>query len=390
MSHPVAYFAALYRALAQHPRIDLTVYYESDVEARDYFNPQLNSNMPGDPSLLDGYRSVIFGTAGRERPLRPGWTEDCWRIAAPLWHGRYDAILLHGYGFVTNWIAMLVGLARGGTLLMREPPTLLEPRPVQRRLAKQLITRAALRPCRGLYVGTENRRYLARYGMPAERMALLPNAVDNAFFRGRATALAPRREELRARLGVDDARPLILYCGALVPWKQPLLLLEAFRRLRAEQPCALLFVGDGVLRPQIEAEIARHAIPDVHLAGYLGREQVCEAYAAADLLVLPSAREVWGLVVNEAMNFALPVVASDRVGAAADLIVPGENGSVFAHDDVEALASALRPLLADPERRRRYGARSLEIIAPWTVARGVENIVALIEAARAPGMRRRA
>jgi glycosyltransferase involved in cell wall biosynthesis len=102
-----------------------------------------------------------------------------------------------------------------------------------------------------------------------------------------------------------------------------------------------------------------------------------DAYAAADLFVLPSKlHETWGLVVSEAMNFGLPVVVSDKVGCAADLVHPGRNGVIVPHDDAGALAHAIGTLLADPSLRQFFGAESRRIIDAYTIAAAADGIVA--------------
>ena len=99
-------------------------------------------------------------------------------------------------------------------------------------------------------------------------------------------------------------------------------------------------------------------------------------YAMADVFVLPSADEPWGLVINEAMGSGLPIVASERVGAAADLIRPGYNGFRFPPGDRAALAQALRLALQDGAKER-MGQGSLEIIRGWGFE---EDIVAVRQA----------
>ncbi|HEU0303420.1 MAG TPA: glycosyltransferase, partial [Gaiellaceae bacterium] len=115
--------------------------------------------------------------------------------------------------------------------------------------------------------------------------------------------------------------------------------------------------------------------PDAELMGELPQDRVAEAYAAADVFALLSAHEPWGVVVNEAAATGLPLVLSERVGAAADLLRDGENGMLVPHGDVRATADAFRRLAADPELRRRYGARSRELVSAWGYEPSVENLV---------------
>jgi glycosyltransferase involved in cell wall biosynthesis len=167
---------------------------------------------------------------------------------------------------------------------------------------------------------------------------------------------------------------VILFAGKLVAVKQPLLLLEAYRRVRQRYRCALLMAGDGPLRGEVEAEIRRSAIEDVHITGFLNQTEIPKAYAAADMLVLPSRAEPWGLVVNEAMNFSLPIVVSDRVGCGPDLVRSGVNGEVFEHSSAGALETVLERCVSQPERLIELGRASLQRIQQWGLpetARGI-------------------
>ena len=119
------------------------------------------------------------------------------------------------------------------------------------------------------------------------------------------------------------------------------------------------------------------------LAGDLPHERVIEAYCAADVFALLSNREPWAVVVNEAAACGLPLVLSDRVGAAFDLLRDGENGSLVPAGDVEAAARALRPLAADPNARLAAGARSRELARAWGYGPSVENLVAAVRDALA-------
>ena len=126
-------------------------------------------------------------------------------------------------------------------------------------------------------------------------------------------------------------------------------------------------------------------IPDVIFAGFLNQSQISQAYAAADVFALASGwDETWGVVVNEAMNFGLPVVVSDKVGCAADLVAHGENGYVFPHDRPDELARYLSLLITDPARRESFGRRGEGIIAPWNYAKAAEGLFAAVSVAVGP------
>ena len=111
------------------------------------------------------------------------------------------------------------------------------------------------------------------------------------------------------------------------------------------------------------------------LVGDVDWERIVELYVAADVFALLSAREPWAVVVNEAAACGLPLVLSDRVGAAHDLLRDGENGALVPAGDVDAAATALRELAADPKRRAEQGARSRELARDWGYGPSVEGFL---------------
>jgi glycosyltransferase involved in cell wall biosynthesis len=117
----------------------------------------------------------------------------------------------------------------------------------------------------------------------------------------------------------------------------------------------------------------------VTFTGFLAHERLLEAYAAADVFALLSARETWGVVVNEAAAAGLPLVLTDAVGAAADLLESGENGELVPVGDALETAAALARLAADPALRARYGRRSREIVSAWGYDESVSALAALVD-----------
>ncbi len=376
VSHPIPYFAPLYRELASRPEIDLTVYFYSDATAREFADPGFGRSVAWDTPLFDGYRHRFMPSAARTDVSTRMTKRPNWDIVREIVSGRYDVLWVHGYAHMTTWLAVAAARVRGMRVMIRDEQTLLHTRPLVKRLLKSLALRALYSHTSALYIGEQNRRCFRRYGMPESRMFAAPYCVDNAYFQTQARALVARRDELRARFGIADDAPVVLFSGKLIEKKQPLLLIEAFARVRRTRRCALLIVGDGPLRAAAEEHVARLSVPDVHFAGFLNQNEISQAYAAADLFVLPSQlHETWGLVINEAMNFGLPVIVSDKVGCAADLVHEGQNGFVVPHNSVERLTAAIETLVADPAKRVQFGEESRRIISEYSIEAAADGIV---------------
>jgi glycosyltransferase involved in cell wall biosynthesis len=240
--------------------------------------------------------------------------------------------------------------------------------------------------------GEHVRRYVARYRGRDDDVVIAPQSVEAELF-GRAVG-ADEVVAWRAEAGLPPDGPLVLYAGRLVPEKGIEELLGAWRLLTAPggaspgdsseppptparppldapRPAAqptLAVIGDGPLAGEVEAT------PNAHLLGPLPRQRLPIAYAAADLLVLPSIptsrfREPWGLVCNEALHQGTPVVATTAVGAVAGgLIRDGDTGLVVPPGDAQALARAIERLLQHPALRTRLGQAGRAALAGHTYA----------------------
>jgi glycosyltransferase involved in cell wall biosynthesis len=152
-----------------------------------------------------------------------------------------------------------------------------------------------------------------------------------------------RRAEIRRELGFGEDQFVFIFCGKLIPIKNPLIIAEAFRLLGdvGGVSLGLLVMGDGLLRRQFESAMGASPEIKVRFTGFQNQSKLGLFYSAADCLVLPSWSETWGLVVNEALQFGIPAIVSDRVGCGRDLVIPGETGYVFPAGDAAALADCM-------------------------------------------------
>jgi glycosyltransferase involved in cell wall biosynthesis len=385
---PIHYRALLYRRVAIDPRLDLTVFFASEAGLAD-----MGYGAPGvlEQNVLDGYRSEFLRRASRKQVVDAyADPESPWALRDPdivraLTEGRYEVLWLHGYNYVVHLLAAATMRLRGLPIMFREEQTLMHPRGVIKAAIKEIALRALFKGSYGLYIGSESKRWFEHYGVPRDRLFAVPYCVDNERLRRAHAGLAPDRAKLRRSFGLPEDQPLFLTVSRLVPKKQPLAVLEAFRQTRERVACSLLIIGSGDLEGAIRHEIAYKAIPDVALAGFLSQSEIPRAYCCADAFVLFSAlNETWGLVVNEAMNFGLPVLVSDKVGSGTDLVHDGCNGYVIAVENVEALSDHMVRIAGDPELRERLGRRSLEIIADWHVGGAAQGIVDAVAAAVGP------
>jgi glycosyltransferase involved in cell wall biosynthesis len=216
--------------------------------------------------------------------------------------------------------------------------------------------------------------------VPDEKLFFCPCAVDNAFWREQAKKLKGAKESLKYKMNIPSESPVILFVGKFIPRKRPLDLLQAFEGLPSSKLQAwLVFVGDGSLKPALTGYVQEHNLRRVAFAGFKNQSELAPFYAMADVFVLPSEHDPSPKALNEAMNFSLPVVTTDRLGTAPDLVRHGENGFVYPMGNVSALQGFLSEILESPEVCEEMGECSLEIVSEWSFENDIKGVVAALD-----------
>ena len=368
------YQAPLFRDLTDHPRIDLTVYFcsEEALHAQDVQSTYGSNQRWGSESeLLEGYRYKFL------KNYSPAASYLRWPfglINLGIWNEirkeRPDVVVLMSWMNPTWWIAILACLHFGIRFVyMTDANVQADMSKSKWRLwpKKVLLSRLIFKLASGfLCAGSANKLLYSYYKVPDEK--LFPFAYSWGFgpLIDAGRKLAPQSKQIRSDLGIPQESFVVLFCGRLSPEKDPINLLKAFNRLNAPHK-TLAIVGDGKLRQEMQEYVAEHNIESVSFFGFQNRNDILKFYAASDMLVLPSLQETWGIVVNEALCFGLPVVCSDKVGAVFDLVLEGYNGFNVPAGNCLALAEAIQRVADMPqEERQKMGNRALELISNWS------------------------
>ncbi|HYO76359.1 MAG TPA: glycosyltransferase family 4 protein [Thermoanaerobaculia bacterium] len=373
-SHVIQYQAPFFRLLAAEPELDLEVVYCSRAGAEVYRDVEMQTTLSWDLDLLSGYRSTFlrnFGSGeGYGRVVNPG-------IVPKIVFGRYDAVVFFlGWGTITSLMGMAACRMSGTPVLMFGDSSF----PPPPRAVRDAFLRGVIGSVDAFLVsGTLNADYYRHYGADERRFFLVPWAIENERFERGSHFEPGEREAMRARFGVRDEQLLIVFSAKLLPRKDPMTLLRAVDAMHRRERAAVLFLGHGELRDELE-QFARERGLTVHFAGFVNQTDLPKHYAAGDVFVLPSTYEPRGSVLNEAMASGLPVITTDRCGAVGDIVRHEDNGYVFPAGDALALAAQLDTLVEQPELRARMAARSREIIADWDYRRGVRGVMEALRA----------
>ncbi|MBN1256781.1 MAG: glycosyltransferase family 4 protein, partial [Planctomycetes bacterium] len=193
-----------------------------------------------------------------------------------------------------------------------------------------------------LPLGTLAKNYLVAMGANPERCSFCPDTPDVEAMQLQCAAL-PSSSKIREENQLPTKKPLFLYVGRFVESKRVDLLIKAYALLRGrEVDAALVLVGSGLKESAFRQQVKERNIKDLYFLGYKQPAELPALYTMADATILPSDEEPWGVVVNESLACGTPVIASDHVGAAPDLIESNRTGNIFRAGDVEALTATMR------------------------------------------------
>ncbi|RJX21285.1 MAG: glycosyltransferase family 1 protein [Desulforudis sp.] len=354
-SHPIQYQAPLFRALAAEPDIDVTVFFGSNHGVSAKVDPGFGRTFAWDVPLLEGYRYVFLKNS------RPGISVNDWRLDGKelktyFEQERYDAIVVFGWNKVLFWQAIWWGRRYELPLILRGESNLEHAQAWGVRAAKSVLFPLLFKQFKAfLAIGSLNAGLYRHFGVSEKKVFLAPYCVDNEFFAARAVASVEKARLLRQDLGIQEGDTVFLFMAKLIDRKRPLDLIHANASLNHRRDIHTIIVGDGPLFGECELLGKQSGSANIHLVGFKNQTELPLYYAAADVLVLPSEYETWGLVVNEAMACGLPCIVSDSCGCAPDMIVAGETGYTYPCGDVGSLANAMILLSGNRARMHAMG-----------------------------------
>jgi glycosyltransferase involved in cell wall biosynthesis len=340
-SHPIQYQAPLFRALAE--RVDLHVYFAHRATADNQVEAGFGAGFDWDTDLTSGFPHTFLDNVAANPSITRFGGCDTPDVGRALAGDRIDALITYGWHFKCYLQAGRAAKRLGVPVIARTDSYLDAQRSVLKRLAKALGYPFVLRWFDGfLATGTRAVEFLRHYSIPAGRIFVVPYCVDNEFFATGATAARRDRDRIRAEHGAASDEFVVLFVGKLIERKRLDVLLEALSLLtKRGLKLRLFIVGTGDLEQAVRRHASQSSVPTTFI-GFVNQSGLAAIYAAADLLVLPSQIETWGLVVNEAFACGLPAVLSDRIGCAPDMIQENLTGRIVPVGDHQALANAIQ------------------------------------------------
>jgi glycosyltransferase involved in cell wall biosynthesis len=376
-SHPIQYFTPIYQRLAALPRLDVRVLFFRDYGVRPRFDKQFDRVVQWDIDLLSGYEhAFLTNVSPVSDPFNPLHAINPGVFPRVL--GWADALWVNGYLYPSNWLAAAAAMLRGVPILFRSDLTLKSSTRtgISSRIRDALLRWWIRHSAALLYIGTDNRRAYLHYGAREDQLFFAPYSVDVARIERGAAESRHDRGELRRGLGLPEEATVVLFVGKLTPWKRPEAVIDLVRP--EGPPLHLVFAGSGPMESQLRDLVTATGASATFL-GFVNQSELPKVYAAADIFILPSGHEQWGLVLNEAMAAGLPAVVSDQVGAAADLIVQGTTGFVASVANPAEMREYVWQLAVSQPLRERIGAAAQQRSRLYSYDAATRGVVAALE-----------
>lgn len=351
--------------------MQLEVWYCAAASNAIGYDKEFGTQVSWDIPLLQGYTYRHFENEASEKAMHQksyGAFKNPGMLQA-LQNTPSSVVVVHGWNYST-YVSLLRHAKKAGHQLAFRGETnyaMEMVKPFWKRWLRKPLLRWLLRDVdHFFYIGTQSKKFYQYLNFTSSKLLHTPYAVDNARFQQAAKNIDSK--SLRSSMGIPDTAFVILYSGKYIAKKRPMDVLKAFATMQTENSY-LIMMGDGALRTDMEQYISEHQLQQkVLLTGFINQQEVPNYYALADAFVMCSDYgETWGLSVNEAMNFSLPLVVSDRCGCAMDLVEQGTNGYVFETGNIHQLTLHLQQLQQLPsEKRKQMGEASLQKINTYS------------------------
>lgn len=370
VSHPIQYQSPMLKYISEKLSVDLEVLFLSNMSVEGYRDTEFGFDVKWDTPLLNGFKYKFLNIICFQKKITFLFPL-CLGIYSELKKSQYDYLWVHGWGSLTNILAIISAKKLGVKVLIRGESNMLLPKGSRiKQISKSIFLNWLFKKISYfMAIGTLNKQFYEFYGVENEKIIMMPYAVDNQFFQSQSQNYKSKVSEFKKLNNINKDSKIILYASKLTKRKNSIDLLLAYEKLLNSFPSNkpyLFFVGSGEEHLKLSKIVSERRLNRVRLCGFKNQSQLPDYFEACDIFVLPSSAEPWGLVVNEVMNHSKPVLVSDEVGCGMDLVEDGVNGFIFKCGDIDDLSNKLMELLENNEKLACFSVNSLNKINSWS------------------------
>lgn len=368
ISHPIQYYVPLLQGLVTRGNVELKVFYTWGEDSISKFDPGFNRIVEWDIPLLEGYSYEFMENIATNPGTHHFKGIDNPSLIKKIEAYQPDKIVVFGWSFKSH-LKVLRYFKGRVPIYFRGDSHLLTEQPFYKKAIRNIFLRWVYSHVDfAIAVGKNNHDYYRWVGLKENQILFAPHAIDEQRFLDLNGTQANESVSFLESLKIPKEHVVFLYTGKFEYRKNLQTLILAKHELK-EMPCTLILVGNGP-----DEEDLRNLSKDdknIHFEGFVNQSKMPIIYRSADVFVLPSISETWGLGINEAMNCGLAIIASDKVGSAIDLIQ--NNGFIFRAGDYIELSQQMREIIENKNKLIQFKNQSKEIIKKWSLEQLVIN-----------------
>jgi glycosyltransferase involved in cell wall biosynthesis len=375
-THPIQYHVPWLVKLAERGIFVKVFYTWEQSREGNVYDPGFGKNIRWDIPLLDGYEYEFV----RNSSPRPG-TEHFFGMINPgliekieSWDP--DSILVFGWNYYSHLQCLrhfhgkIPVFFRGDSVLLHEKRGL-------RKIARRLFLTWVYRHIDyALYVGINNKSYYIKHGLKASQLVFSPQAIDIDRFSEPDAEYTRHAQVLKKELGIPSQHVTVLYAGKMTNVKNPYFMLELADACK-HLPVSFIMVGDGHLKADLQKKAEDNR--KVLFMDFQNQSVMPAVYRMGDVYIMPSVSETWGMGINEAMACGRPVMASNKVGCAADLVLENKTGITFTAGDTEKCVRFLTLICEDRRQLADMGMSSTALIQFFSFSQIVDSVAQVMK-----------
>ena len=399
-THPIQYNAPWFALLAKESNIKVKVFYTWSQRQTNLFDTTFGKSIEWDIPLLDGYEYTFVENISKRPGTNSFWGIKCPGLIPQILNYSPTHILIFGWNFQAHFKAMkyfkghIPVLFRGDSTLLdydiQSVKSILTDHSsfisnlksyIKFKLRVNFLSYIYKHIDKALYVGQANKDYFKSCGLKETQLKFVPHAIDNNRFKDNKTyQYEEKAQNWRRELYIKEQDIVVLYAGKFEPRKNPILLAKAFNIISNKyssnnHQIKLIMVGNGPLENQVKNITNKNS--NIILLPFQNQTLMPVVYRLCNLFCLSSVSETWGLAVNEALASGRPVLLSDKVGCAADLVHPPS--CMFKSGNLIDLTQRMEMMIQQIKEHSINKSIPQQQITPWSFEQIITNIKAALD-----------
>lgn len=375
-THPIQYQIPLFRILSKINNVSLKVYFASDQGLKSNKDMDFNKTFAWNINLKTGYKYKFIGS--RNKDVNSFYLNSN-LIQKEIKNNKFDTTIIFGWNNIYYLKSIFYNFFYTRKLVLRSENNLLKNENSFKKILKKIIFYFLFKFFDYfLFIGKRNYNFYVKNYVNKLKLYSAPYSVDNNFFKNNNKLCL----NIKRKLKISN-ETIFLFSGKFINRKKPLDILKAMCLIKSNQKnYKFIFIGDGILREKCIKFSKDKKIKNAIFLGFVNQKQIANYYHLADVIVMPSEYETWGLSVNEAMAAKCACIVSKESGCSDDLVITkglNKNGFVFETGNIKSLSNKIEFFIKNKKKLNNMKKNSLKIINNYTFEKTVNSIKKIIK-----------